>query len=201
MRILERIKNLTILWKKKNIHVLVIAGIFLFIGLYLLMLTPLKKTIDLKRSEWRNLETRLIAGRMRLDAYLRLNKSEVDAELEESKRRLPSESPTSAILEELTKRGKELNVEFISITPKPVTIPRGSPAATSKLKYKVLPIEIKMKATYRSLAEYLSILENLERSFATISGFQIKKDEKIFPKLNVNLLIYTYIVEDEGGQE
>lgn len=201
MRILERIKNLAILWKKKNIHVFVIAGISLFIGLYLLMLTPLKKTIDLKREEWRNLETRLIAGRMKLDAYLRLNKSEVDTELEGLKKRLPSESPTSAILEELTKRGKELNIEFISINPKPVTTPMKSPAATSKLKYKILPIEIKMKATYRNLAEYLGILENLERSFATISGFQIKKDEKIFPKLNVNLLIYTYIVEDEGGQE
>ena len=165
------------------------------------MLTPLKKTIDLKREEWRNLEIRLIAGRMKLDTYLRLNKSEIDAELEELKRRLPSEGPTSAILEELTKRGKELNIEFISITPKPVTIPRQSPAATSKLKCKILPIEIKMKATYRNLAEYLNILENLERNFATVSSFQIRKDEKIFPKLNVNLLIYTYIVEDEGGQE
>lgn len=201
MRLFDRIADLSVLLKKKNIHVMIIGGVLLFAVLFLLILTPLRKSIALKKTEWKKLEAQLIAGRTKLDAFSKLDKSKIDAQLEELRGRLPPKIPTSAIVEELTKRGKELNIEFISITPQSEKIPSETQTANSALKYKILPIEINMKATYRSIGEYFGALENLESNFATVGEFQIRKDEKIFPKLNVRLVVYTYIIEGEGGQE
>ncbi|KPK38175.1 MAG: hypothetical protein AMJ78_10370 [Omnitrophica WOR_2 bacterium SM23_29] len=186
--------------RKRNIHVLIISGVILFAVLFSLMLTPLRNSIAIKKTEWKKLEAQLIAGRAKLDNFSKLDKSEIDAQLEVLRGKLPSGSPTSAVLDELTKRGKELNIEFISITPKLEKVPSKTKTATA-LNYKILPIEINMKATYRSLAEYLGILENLESSFATVGEFQIRKDEKIYPKLSIRLVVYTYIIESERGQD
>lgn len=201
MRMLNRIADLLALGKKKDVLALMIGSVLLFAALFLLILVPLKKSIALKKSEWKKLEAQLIAGRAKLNISSQWDKAQMDAQLEELRKRLPSKSPTSAVLDELTKRGKELNIEFISITPQSEKIPSETQTANSALKYKILPIEINMKATYRSIGEYFGALENLESSFATAGEFQIRKDEKIFPKLNVRLVVYTYIVEGEGGQE
>lgn len=200
MRLFDRIADLSVLLKKKNIHVMIIGGVLLFVVLFLLILTPLRKSIALKKTEWKKLEAQLIAGRTKSDAFSKLDKSKIDAQLEELRRRLPPKIPTSAIVEELTKRGKELNIEFISITPQLEKAPLKTKTAIP-LNYKILPIEINMKATYRSLAEYLGILENLESGFTTAGGFQIRKDEKIYPKSNIKLVVYTYIIEGEGEQK
>lgn len=199
MRLLDGITDLSILGKRKEIYLIIIGGILLFAVLFLLIIAPLKKSIALKKDEWKKLEAQFIAGRAKLNLSSKLDKTETDAQLEELRKRLPSKSSTSAILDELTKRGKELNVEFISITPQSEKVPPQVESAP--LKYKILPIEISMKATYRSIAEYFGALENLESSFATVGEFQIRKDEKIFPKLSARLIVYTYIVEGEGGQE
>lgn len=201
MRLVDRIKDLIVAGKKKNVHIMILAGVLLFAVLFLLLLTPLKKTIARKKEEWKKLETQLIAGRTKLDTYLRLDKPRIDAQFEELRKKLPSKSPTSAILEELTKRGKELNIEFVSITPQPERYVQGTQMTPPALKCKILPIEINMRATYRNLTEYLNLLENLESSLATVGGFQIRKDESIFPKLIVRLVVYTYIIEAEGGQK
>lgn len=197
MRLLDRIKDLLIIGKKKKIHTKVFSGVLLFAVLFLLILAPIRKTIALKKAEWEKIETQVMAGRAKLDAYLRLDKSKVDAQFEQLRKRLPSKSPTSAILDELTKRGKELNIEFVSITPQSEKIPLETQALP--LKYKILPIEINMRATYRNFAECLSLLENLESSFASVGEFKIRKDENIFPKLSIKLVVYTYIVEEKGG--
>lgn len=202
MRLLDRIRDLSVLRKKKNAYLVIIGGVGLVVVSFSLIFTPLKISFTIKRSEWKKIEAQLIVTRPTLDSYSKLDKSRLDAQLEELRKRLPSKDPTSTILDELTKRGKELNIEFVTITPQLEKIPTATQTATSKLKYKILPIEINMKATYRNLAEYLGILENLENGFTTVGGFQIRKDEKIFPKLNVKLVVHTYILpEDKGGQK
>ncbi len=185
--------------KKINIFVSIAGGLVLFTVLFLLLLAPVTKSISVKKAEWKRLEAQLIENRAKLGSSSQIDKSAIEAELEDLRRKLPAKSPTSAVLDELTKRGRELNIEFVSIAPQEgkMTSPKVPSGA---LKYKILPIEINMKAGYRNLGEYLGIVEDLDSGFATVGAFQVRKDQKAPPKLDVRLVVYTYILEDQSGQ-
>lgn len=182
--------------KHRKTVILIIAGIIIFFILYFVVLAPTRKEIAGKNRKWRDLKIQLVAARNKMESF-KVDKSTVEAKVEELRRRLPSKSPTSIILEELTKKGKQLNIEFVSIAPQQL---QQDTVAGSECK--VVPININMKATYRDLGEYLGLIENLESSFATVKEFQATKDESTFPKLKVNMRIYTYVFEeDESGQK
>ncbi len=203
MRILNRI-----IWrsgpyaggKRINIFAAIGAGLVLFITASMLLFSPVRKSIAVKKDAWNKLETLLAENRLKIESFSKSDKSAIEDELEALRDKLPSGSSASDILDELTKRGKELNIEFISIAPqegKMISPPQG---AADALKYKILPIEINMRAGYRSLGEYLGIIENLKANFATVGEFQIGKDPKAPPKLNVRLVVYTYILEGQSGE-
>ena len=201
MRILNRIILPSISGRKVNIFVAIFGGFILFTVLFLLLLAPMRRSIAVKKDEWKRLEAQLAENRVKLRSSSKTDKSAIEAQLEDLRRRLTVKSPTAAILDELTKRGKELSIEFISITPqegRAISPPQGTPGA---LEYKILPIEINMRAGYRNLGEYFGVLENLETSFATVGEFQIRKDEKAPSKLIVRLVVYTYTIEDQSGQK
>lgn len=182
--------------KNRKTVILIIVGIIIFFILFFVVLAPTRKEMAGKNRKWRDLKIQLVAARNKIENF-KVDKSAVEAKVEELRRRLPSKSPTSIILEELTKKGKKLNIEFVSIAPRQLQqdIVAGS-------KCKVVPININMKATYRDLGEYLGLIENLESSFATVKEFQATKDERTFPKLTVNMRIYAYVLEeDESGQK
>lgn len=191
-----------IIAKNRKVAVPVIGGIAIFLVLFFVILAPTRGELAGKNKKWRELEARLLAGRSKLDNF-KVDKSAVEAKVEELRRRLPSKSPTSAILEELTKKGKQLNIDFVSITPLPQEpLPQLQQDVVSMLKCKVLPINISMRAAYKSLGEYFGLIENLESSFATVADFQVTKNERTLPKLDVNMNVYTYILERAGsGQE
>ena len=160
------------------------------------MLAPTRRDLAEKKKKWRGLEVQLVADRAKI-ANFEVDKATVEAKVEDLRRRIPPKSPTSAILEELTKRGKQLNIDFISITPQ-------QPQLDLKVApdCEILPITISMKATYRSLGEYLGQIESLQSSFATVSEFQVTRDERTYPKLAVNMKINTYMLKkDDSGQK
>lgn len=189
---------------EKNMKMVISAaiGIAIFLILFFVILAPAGRELADRKKKWKELEVRLVEGRGKLDAF-KFDKPDIKKELEELRRRLPSKSPTSAILEELTKKGKGLNIDFISITPQPAEQDqrlRQDPASESKCK--ILPININMRSSYKSFGEYLGLLENLDSSFATVGEFQVARDDRTFPKLTVNMRIYTYILEGaESGQK
>lgn len=200
MHILNKITWRPIEGRKIHFFVAIAGGLILFVALFLLLLAPARKSIAAKKEEWRRLEALLIENRSKIDASARIDKSAIESELEDFRRKLPSKSSASAILDELTKRGKELNIEFISIAPQEENMISPPEGPAGALKYKILPIEISMRAGYRSLGEYLGIIENLGSGFATVGAFQVRKDRKAPPKLDVRLVVYTYILEDQRGQ-
>ena len=186
------------LLKNNKTAVSVIAGIVIFLVLFAVILAPVRRELAEKKKKYRELEVQLTAGRSKLSA-IKLDKAGVEAKVEELRRRLPSKSPTPAILEELSKKGKGLNIEFISISPQPA---EPLPDITAAFNCKVLTISINMRATYKNLGDYLGLLDNLESSFAVVPEFQATKDERIFPKLIVDMKVYTYILEEaESGQK
>ena len=187
---------------KNRTAVAIIAGIVIFLILFAVVLAPARRELAEKKKRWRELEAQLTAGRNKLSAF-KLDKAGVEAKVEELRKRLPPKSPTGAILEELSRKGKGLNIDFISITPQSAEpdeqLQQYLPA---KFKCEALPISINMRATYKSLGEYLGQIDDLESSFAAVPEFQATKDEKTFPKLTVEMKVYTYILEEvESGQK
>ncbi len=199
MRILNKIPAPTITEKQKKIIILILGGFVLFTVLFFLVLGPLRKSVSSKKEQWKRIEAQLMDNQAKLKLFSKIDKASVEAELEELQKRLPSRSPVSAVLDELTKRGKELKIDFIAITPQPERA--MAQASKASLKYSILPIEIRMRATCMSLCEYLGILENLESTFATVGEFNVRKDEKTFPKLDARVVVYTYILEAERGEK
>ncbi|MDD5072934.1 MAG: type 4a pilus biogenesis protein PilO [Candidatus Omnitrophica bacterium] len=184
--------------KKNKTAVAVIAGIVIFLILFAVVLAPARKELAEKKKTWRELNAQLTAGRNKLSAF-KLDKAGVEAKVGDLRKRLPSKSPTPAILEELAKKGKELNIDFISITPQPA---EPLPEMTAAFNCKALPIDIKMRAAYKSLGDYLGSLDSFESSFAAVPEFRIAKDERTFPKLIVDMKVFTYTLEEaESGQE
>ncbi len=200
MRILKKITVPVLTAKRKNVLALTLSGLLLFVALFFLFFTPLRKEISSKKSEWKNLQAELINGQAKLNTTAKLDKAALESQIEGLRKRLPLKSPASEILEEMTARGKALGIEFVSITPQPERA-ISQQSAAGALKYKILPIGIKMKGSYRSVGEYLGILERLDSGFATINDFQIRKDEKAPPKLDAGVMVYTYLLEGESGEE
>lgn len=188
--------------KNKKAIMTVAVGIAVFIILFFVVLSPTRRDLAEKKKAWREMEGQVIDGRRKLDTF-KVDKAAVEPKVNELRKRLPSKSPTSAVLEELTKKGRELNIEFVAIAPQQEeALPQFQQDAEALLNCKVLPIVINMRATYKSLGEFLGQLENLESSFATVNEFQVSKDDRTFPKLVVNMRIYTYVLQEaESGKE
>lgn len=199
MRILNKLRVTSVF--KKKAGVILSLGLILFFIVYIMLMIPLRRSIILDKNEYNKLETRIAEGRQRLDFISKIDKALIESQFDKLNKRLPSKSPISAILEELTERGKEFNIEFISVTPiaeKTITLA----SREGKAIYRVLPIEINMRAGYKDIGEYIGVLENLESSFATISEFQINKDESISPsRLKVRMILYTYMSSAENKNE
>ncbi|MFA5336193.1 MAG: type 4a pilus biogenesis protein PilO [Candidatus Omnitrophota bacterium] len=202
MRILNRITLPTGLIAKKRVIIPVAAGIIAFAVLFALVLSPTQKKIASKRKEWKSLEAQLSESRVKQSMAYKIDKAGIEAEAALLKRRLPSKSDTSAIIDELTRKGKALNIEFITIDPQEErSATPGSRQSAEGFRYSVMPIDIDMRATFRSTGEYLNAIDNLESGFATVDNVQISKDIRIFPKLKVRMTVSTYSIEEEIGQK
>jgi len=200
MHILRKIGLPRLPSRDRNVIFLAVGGIVLFIILFFVVLSPLRRALADKKKQWQELEVQLISNRKKLDSF-KIDKAALENKAAALRRRLPCKSPTSAILEELTKKGKGLNIDFISISPQSAEPVRSGQDISGASRCQVLPISINMRASYKSLGEYLSLLENLESSFAIVKEFQVTKDERTFPKLIVNMKVYTYVMEEAGNGE
>jgi Tfp pilus assembly protein PilO len=202
MRILNRITLPTGLLAKKKVIVSAVVGIIAFIVLFVLVLSPTQKKIASKTKEWKDMEAQLTESRVKQSAAYGIDKAGIEAEAALLKRRLPSKSDISAIIDELTRKGKALNIEFIMIDPQEErNATPGSRQSVEGFRYSVMPIDIDMRATFRSIGEYLNAIDNLESGFATADNVQISKDDRIFPKLKVRMTVSAYSIEEDSGQK
>lgn len=95
-------------------------------------------------------------------------------------RRLVSEQNLSLAIDELTRRGRAIGVNLLSITPK-------DPLILDKTSYKVLPIDIETRSTYEQLGTFLGGLDELERSIVTVENFTIVPQKEGSPLLEARL--------------
>ena len=86
----------------------------------------------------------------------------------------------------MTKQGRSKGINFNSIAPRKIENPGDS-------KYKILPIDIEVKSTYKELAVFLGLLEELEKSLVTVKNLNISSGKEKTAKLNTRLTVNMYL--------
>ena len=179
---------------KKNMFAAVAAGIAVLAAVFLLEFAWFGGKIAAKKAEWKKVETCLNECRILLSPSNKIDKAAVEAKAEELRRKLPRKSSMAAVLNELTDRGQELGIDFAVINPQDERA--DYLVSSGGMHYKVVPITVDMKATFKSMVEYADRIENLDSTFATIDNIRVSKDGRTYPKLNVKMTVFTYILGD-----
>jgi len=132
--------------------------------------------LSAKYSECRLLESQVLAER----AAIRL------AGAVAGDRVLMTEKDTSLAMDELTGHGKSMGIEFVAITPREIMEKEGSP-------YKIFPVEIDIKGSYKQFLAFLGTLDELKKSLVTVESFDMHPDKDDKPKLRAGIVINVYL--------
>lgn len=123
-----------------------------------------------------------------IDGELEIVRVAIEARGSYGKRSLPTQEGISIAIDEMTRRGRELAINFISISPQTIE-------EVKDLPYGLLPIRMELEAEYEDLGRFLGALEGLRESVVTIGSFEIERDESILPKVRTKLEAKMYLVK------
>lgn len=166
---------------KQRLVVSIASIIMVFIGmLYFVLYHPLITELKKTSADCQCVECELRAAQETID-FLKQNGI---------KRTLASEEEVSAAIEELTQRGKERAIDFISITP------QKSQFVPENAAYKVIPVEIEISGAYDDIGEFLGEVDSFEKSIVTINNFRIMADRKNSSKIEAMLILNIYLSGD-----
>ena len=96
------------------------------------------------------------------------------------------EDEISPVLDEVTRKGKEAGINFVSITPHPMEKPEGLP-------FRILPVELETKSTYKSLGIFLGDLQEMDSAFLTIKHFGVKVNPSNPAQVVAGVTLYLYL--------
>lgn len=132
--------------------------------------------------ELKSLATQLLNERNNIAALKKLD----------LKCRLMQQKEVSQALDELTEKGRNLGLKFISITPKDLQKEVGG-------NFKVLlPITFQIECAYQSLGQFLVYLEEFPRTITEVKSLSIRPREEILPKLNVEVMVNLYMEAEDA---
>lgn len=147
----------------------------LLIGAYLFLYRPLSNKLRTRSAECSS-EERQLAGMRR--TIRETGKSAEDRVL------LP-EKDASLAIDELTRHGKAMGINFVSIAPRDIMKPANVP-------YRILPVEIQTESTGRQFAQFLGLLDSLKKSVITVEKFDIVRDKEDPARLRATVVIDMY---------
>ena len=153
---------------------IVILLFILFIFLYL----PASGQIGKRSLEWKKLNSELSLANVSLAT---LGQSGLN-------KKFISRSSASAVIEEITSKGKALSLNFTSIRQKEIKY--GGEG------YPLLPLELEIVAGFEELGEFLGELAGIKDAIITLENFQIRHDEKFMSKVLASLVLNIHLAKD-----
>ncbi|MDO8535660.1 MAG: type 4a pilus biogenesis protein PilO, partial [Candidatus Omnitrophota bacterium] len=156
--------------------VAIVVSISLAWGIFFL---PRMKELRAKYSDCRSCESQVVDARNLIEAASKLDK-------ESGARILISEKEAASGLDEFTKHGKSLGINFLSVKPGNVIIPKGMPC-------KILPIEMEIEATGEDFVKFAGSIDDLKKAIVTVKNFDITPDKDDGKKLKVDMVIDMYL--------
>ncbi|MEA2082069.1 MAG: type 4a pilus biogenesis protein PilO [Elusimicrobiota bacterium] len=119
---------------------------------------------------------------------MKKQEKQIDKELIELQKVIPSSDYISKFLKQLIKAGGHSGVEIVSI--KPGEIKRNR-------EYKTFPIDCHIVTDYKRLGKFVHYLEN-NTSFIQIENIEIKGKANFLPKLSIFLRFNAYLFSEEN---
>jgi hypothetical protein len=99
---------------------------------------------------------------------------------------LIAEEDVSLAIDELTRCGKSMGINFISIKPREII-------NKAELKCKVLPIEIEIESKGEQFFEFLGSLDGLKNSLMRIKSFDLIPDKEDEARLHGRIIVEMYL--------
>ena len=168
---------------KKRLAIAVFAvTIGVALAVYIIFYAPLLQKLGIEYLKFRSVENRISGCRNIIDSAGKIR----------GKRVLPTEREISLAIDELTGHGRSKGINFVSIRPKEII---KKPEAL----YKILPIEMEIKSTYRELGALLGSLDDLDKGVIKVKSFGIAPDRKEKNKVRTKLIVDMYLSGRENA--
>lgn len=165
--------------KKQTIIAVTVAAATIILILTIFLYRPLSIRIGSMSRELAAIEKELVPTRNIIKTQDNLRK----------KGRLLTYGEIYLAIDEITRAGRGVNIDFVSISPGEIEKLRAS-------AHQCLPIYMVLEAEYKDLGIFLGALEELEQSIVTVRSFEMERDEGILPLIRSKLAVDVYL---EGG--
>jgi Tfp pilus assembly protein PilO len=103
-----------------------------------------------------------------------------------------SRNEVSRAIEEMTRIGAGMNINFLSTSPQTIHTPEGA-------QQPVLPIRMEIQSEYKDLGIFLGALEHFEKSVVTVREFTVERNEAILPKVDTVIVVEIHLKAEESG--
>ena len=100
--------------------------------------------------------------------------------------RLTPENGISSVLDEVTRKGRGHQIDFISITPGPSEKPEGSPS-------RITPVALQTRSSYKALGIFLGQLGDMESAFLTVRRLEVRTDSSDSARVLSNITLYIHL--------
>lgn len=167
--------------KERIIMLASVGSALLILLVYLAVYAPLIRQLEKKHTGCRAAESAVLYARNVVDSA---------GGKAGGVRTLIAEKDVSRAINELTTHGKNIGVNFISISPKEITRLKDT-------QYNVLPIEMEVEAPSEKFSDFLGSLDELEKVLMTVKSFDITPDPEDRSKLKAKVTVDMYL---SGGE-
>lgn len=179
---IEKIKNIPL--DKKQIKIISVVSLTICVFILILFVyRPLIVKTHSAAKELRVLEERLNAIRniAKVKDGLRI------------KGRLLNRKEISMAIDEITKAGRVLSINFLAISPKEIEDVEGQ-------DYQRMPVFMDLESTYQDLGLFWGSLEDLKESIVSVRSFQIYREDNILPRIKSRLVLELYLTGAKDGE-
>ncbi|GEM_PF-1288580 len=165
--------------KENQTAVLILSAALMIILVYIMVFIPLTNRLRLKYLECRACENHAADERNLIEMGRKIDK-------EYGTRVLISEEQAAAGIEEFTRHGKLLGINFISIKPQKIVKQENT-------SYKILPLELLLEASGEQFVKFAGSIDELKKAIVTVKSFDITPDRSDRKKLKIDMVINIYL--------
>ena len=173
--------------KENQAAVLSLSAVLIIIFAYLVVFAPIANKLRFKYMECCSYESRVAGARSIIEMGRKIDK-------EYGSRVLISEDQAAAGIEELTRYGKSLGINFISIKPQKIK-------TEDRTRYSILPLELLLEANGEEFVAFVGSIDELKKTIVTVKSFNITPDKMDRKKLKIDMVINIYLSRQGDNPE
>ena len=178
---MSKLKIANIELTREKLIVVVSAGaVLVVLAVYLVFYAPLIGRLKKAYSECKSAEGQRLQARQMIESMGEAHEEKI----------LITEKEASQAIDELTKHCGLKGVDIVSINPREVI--EGQEA-----QFKILPIEMEIKATDQQFAAFIGSLFELKKGVIKIRSFDLVPDSTEKTKFKINLVLDMYLANAE----